>query len=93
MKLDGKKTYFGPDFGPIDPKSGSQISFSKIWLCQSLDTSVSYHHVQYQKKLMILSWENLVTDGQTDERDFIKRSPTDVEHPIKNLELPYESFF
>ena len=24
--------------------------FSKIWLCQSLDITVSYHHVQYQKK-------------------------------------------
>ena len=34
---------------------------------------------------MILSWENLVTDGQTDKRDFIRRSPTDVEHPIKKL--------
>ena len=27
---------------------------------------VSYHHVQYQKKLTIQSWENLVMDGQTD---------------------------
>ena len=27
---------------------------------------VSYHHVQYQKKLMTESWENLVTAGQTD---------------------------
>ena len=26
----------------------------------------SYHHVQYQKKLMIQSWENLVMDGRTD---------------------------
>ena len=39
---------------------------SKIWLQQSLDVMVSYHHVQYQKKLMIQSWKNLVTDGQTD---------------------------
>ena len=60
-------------------------NWPKIWLRQSLDTSVNYHHVQYQKKLMILSWENLVTDGQTDKRDFIRRSPTDVEHPIKKL--------
>ena len=29
--------------------------FSKIWLRQSLDIMVSYHHVQYQKKLMIQS--------------------------------------
>ena len=38
---------------------------------------VSYHHVLYQKKLMVKSWENLVTDGetneQTDESDFIGR--------------------
>ena len=40
---------------------------------------VSY--VQYQKKLMIQSWEKLVTDGQTDESDFIVRCPTNVERP------------
>ena len=28
---------------------------SKIFLCQSLDIMVSYHHMQYQKKLMIES--------------------------------------
>ena len=27
----------------------------KIWLRQSLDIIVSYHHVQYQKKLMTQS--------------------------------------
>ena len=27
-----------------------------------------YHHVQYQKKLMTQSWENLVTAGRTDEQ-------------------------
>ena len=36
----------------------------KIWLRQSLNTMFSYH-VQYQKKLMIQSWENLM-DGRTD---------------------------
>ena len=67
----------------------------KIWLRQSLDVMVSYHHVPYQKKLMIQSWENLVTDGRTDERtdgqtdesDFIGRCPTNVERPtIETLE-------
>ena len=29
---------------------------------------VSFHHVQYQKKLMLQSRENLVTDRQTDGR-------------------------
>ena len=42
---------------------------------------VSYHHAQYQKKLMIQTWGNLVTDGQTDENDFIGRCPTNVERP------------
>ena len=44
---------------------------------------VNYHYVQYQKKLMTQSWENLVTDGtdgktdgQTDESDFIGRCLT-----------------
>ena len=46
----------------------------KIWLRQSLEVMVSYHHVQYQKRL---------TDGQTDESDFIGRCPTNVERPIK----------
>ena len=31
------------------------IFFSKTWLRQSLDVMVSYHHVQYKKKLMIQS--------------------------------------
>ena len=64
--------------------------FSKIWLRQSLDLMLSYHHVQYQEKLMIQSWENLVTDertdgrtdGQRDESNFIGRCPTNVERPI-----------
>ena len=38
--------------------------FSKI--CQSLDITASYNHVQYKKKLMNQSWENLVTDGRAD---------------------------
>ena len=48
---------------------------------------VSYHHVQYQKRQIIQSWENLLTDGWTDRRtegqknesDFIGRCPTNVE--------------
>ena len=63
---NSKKPSFWPDFGPFGPNLGYQFFFSKIWLRQSLDIMVSYHHVQYQKKLMIQSWENLVTDGQTD---------------------------
>ena len=69
-------------FRPVGPKTScaqvwaANSSFFKIWFCQSLDIIVSYHHVLYQKKLMIQSWENLVTyirkngrtDGQTDRR-------------------------
>ena len=57
----------GPDFGPFG-KNFAQLFFSKIWLRQSLDIMVSYYHVQYQEKLMIQSWENLVMDGRMDRR-------------------------
>ena len=60
-----RKSSFGSDF------------FSKIWLRQSLDIMVSYHHVQYQEKLMIQSWENLVTDRQTDGREWFYRTLSD----------------
>ena len=50
---NGEKLYFGPGFGPLDESSGHQRFFFQIWLCQSLDVMVSYHHGQYQKKLMI----------------------------------------
>ena len=89
---NSKKPSFGPDFGPICPNLGYQIFIQKSG-CQSLDIIVSYHHVKYQKKLMIQSWENLVTDGwtdgqidrhtdrQTDQSDFIERYPTSIERP------------
>ena len=60
-----KKPNFRSNFGLY---FDHQILFSKISLRQSLDIMVSYHHVQYQKKLIIQSWENLMTDGQTDKR-------------------------
>ena len=83
---------FGPNFDPFSPNLSHQICFSKIWLHQSLDIMVSYQYVQYQKKIMIKSWENLVmderTDGQTDwkmdkqtdESGFIGCCPTNFEH-------------
>ena len=62
---------------------GRQFFFSKIWLRQSLDIMVSYHLVQYQEKLMIQSWENLVTDGRMHRRtegwEWIHRTLTNVE--------------
>ena len=42
---------FGPDLGPFVPNSGRENFFSKIWLRQSQDIIVSYHHVQYQRKI------------------------------------------
>ena len=45
---------------------------------------VSYN-VQYQKKLIIQSWQNLVNDRQTDRQIdnsyFIGSCPTNVKHP------------
>ena len=53
---------------PVLAQIRATIFFFLIWLRQSLDIMVSYHHGQYQKKLLIQSWENLVTDGQADRR-------------------------
>ena len=70
---------------------GHQTFFSKTWLYRSLDIMISYHRVQYQKKLIVQSWEDLVTDGQadrqTDENDFIGRCPTNVDYPTNNLRI------
>ena len=65
-----------------------QIQAAKlVWLRQSLFIMVIYHHVQYHKKLMIWSLENLVTDKptdrQTNECDFIERCPANVQRQIK----------
>ena len=71
-------------FWPIWPKF-----WPPIWRCQSLNI-VSYHHVQYQKKLIIQSWKNLITDRRPDsetdrltESDSLRRCPTNVGHPKK----------
>ena len=58
MKQTGKndkKPSFGSNFGQLGPNSGGQNFLYKIWPQQSLDIMVSYHHVQYQKKLMLQS--------------------------------------
>ena len=67
----------------------AKIFFFKIWLPQSLEIMVSYHHLQYQKKNndQILrkpsdGRKDKRTDGQTDESDFIGRCRTNVELPI-----------
>ena len=88
-----QKTSFCIWFRPVGFKFGLPnclgFFFSKIWLCQSLNTMVIYHHVRYQKNLMIQSWENLVTVGQmdgqinrqTDKSDFIGHCSTNNDHP------------
>ena len=57
---------------------------------------VSYHHAQYQQKLMIQSWENLATDRQidrgTEKSDFIGHCSTNVERLIINMEHISNSF-
>ena len=57
-----------------------------VWLRQSLDNLVSYHHVQYQQKLMIQSWENLVSGRQTHQRMWSSRASK-----IKRNKPPYQS--
>ena len=47
---NGGKPRFVPDLGMLSPNSGRQFFFLKIWLRQSLDIMVSYHHVKYLKK-------------------------------------------
>ena len=78
-----KKPSFGPDLAHLAQMPAAIFFSSKIWLRQSLDVMVSYQHVQYQKKLMIQSWENLVTDGQNDRQtDRLTDSrPTNIERP------------
>ena len=97
---NGEKTNFGTENGK-KPSFGSPIFFlfSKIWLHQSLDIMVSYNHLQYQKKLMIQSWQNLVTNGQMDRQTegpewFHRACPTKVEQPkISKVEnkMPHTS--
>ena len=74
-----KKPHLGPDLWLLGPRLDLKFFFSKIRLCQSLDIMVTYHHVQYQKKLIIQSWENLVmdrwTNWQTDRQEwFLKKN-------------------
>ena len=43
---NGNKSRFGTNLGLFSPRQVRQcFSLSKIWLCQSLDIIVSYHHV------------------------------------------------
>ena len=50
-QLNGEKPNFGPDLGSLGPNSGG-LFFTNL-ASHLIDIMVSYHHVQYQKKLMI----------------------------------------
>ena len=63
-----RKNLFWAWFRTVGPKFRPPFFFSKLRLRQSLDIMVNYCHVKCQRKLMIQSWENLVTDRQTDKR-------------------------
>ena len=68
-QYNDRKSNFGSDLAPLGPDSGCQNFLSKIWLHQSLDTMVSYHHLKYPKKLMIHSLRKLsggLTEGWMD---------------------------
>ena len=92
---NGKKPHSGPHSSPLGLNMGCQF-FKKICLCQSLDITISYHYVQYQKKLMIQrqtdgqtdGWMDRQmdkqTDGQTDKSDSTGRCLINVEHPVGN---------
>ena len=62
-----QKILFWVCFRPIGFKF-EQPFFSQIWLCQSLDFMICYHHVKCKKKLMMQFWKNLLRDGQTDRK-------------------------
>ena len=51
----------GPILAHLAQIWAANTFFSKIWL---LDIMISYHDIQYQKILMIQSWQNVVTDLQ-----------------------------
>ena len=77
-----KNLVLEPILARVWPKVGLPFFFSKIWLHQSLDIMVSYHHVQYQKKTndpILRKLSDKRTDEWMDKSDFIGRCPTNVE--------------
>ena len=64
MNQMAKNLALGPILAPLAQILTLKV-FPKIWLCQFVDIIISYHHVQYQKNLMIKYWENVGTDRRT----------------------------
>ena len=84
---NGEKRHFRHNLVPLGLNSGHHF-FLKLWLCQSLDIILGYHHVQYQKKLMTKRTDGRTDgqkDSQKDEINFIWHCPTNVERPIWDL--------
>ena len=83
---NSQKPSFGPNFGPLTQIRAVNFFFKNLPL-----SATSYHgqlsSCTISEKLMIQFWENLVTDGRTDESDFIGPCPTNVERPIKKYVL------
>ena len=63
---NGKKPSFEPDFGPYGPNSGCQFFFFFFKTLAPL-THGQLSSCTISEK-MIQSWENLVTDGETDRQ-------------------------
>ena len=61
-------------FRPIGPDLRLPIFFFQKFVFVS-------HWILWSAKLMIQSWQNLVTDGRINASDFIGRCPTNVERP------------
>ena len=74
-----KKPRLRPGFGLFDPNSGCQFFFSKIWLRQSVDIIVNIRKKTNDQILRKIGDGR--ADGQTDQRDFLRCSPTNIEHP------------
>ena len=82
-----RKTSFWAWFRFIGPKFGPPFLFFENLFRQSLDIMVSYHHVKYQKKLMIQSWQTVVqTEEQTDGREWFQRTLSNWSRASKSIE-------
>ena len=69
-KENDEKPHFGPDFELLDLNSDRENIFSKIWLRQSLDIMVSYHHTISEKTNdpILRKLSDGWTDGQMDRQ-------------------------
>ena len=81
---NGKKSNFGPDFGPFGPNSDCQIFFF-----QNLAPSVTRFHGHLWSCTILEKTDDPIlrklSDGRTSSSDFIGRCPTNVERPTSIL--------